>query len=67
MKIELVSWDLREGLDPVDLVAVINRMEHGPVYARKVETGTDHYMVALSDQPVTQAEAMQAWRAQFDD
>lgn len=66
MTIELVSWDFREGLLPQDLIAAIRRLPGGPIHAIAVDTGTDSYMVALSDRPVTQQEAIEAWQAQAD-
>lgn len=61
MTIEFLSWNWRGGLNDGRLVAAIARFTGGPVYAHAVDSGTDDYVVALADTPVTQVQAQQAW------
>lgn len=61
MKIEFLSWDWNEALRGAELIRAIAAFDGGPIYATLVDVGTDSHIVALSDRPLSPAEAAAAW------
>ena len=65
MVIKFLSWDWRGGLNVDEFVKTINGFSGGPVYATAVDAGTDDYILALSDEPIS-AEAARRHREEDD-
>lgn len=61
MIVKFISWDWRGGPDPAQLVKTINSFLHGPIYAVLVATGDADPTLALSDEPLGEAAAYEAW------
>ncbi len=61
MNIRFVVWDWRGGLTVEEFVKAINEFHGGPVYAAAVDAGTDDYILALSDEPITAEVARRRW------
>lgn len=61
MSIRFVVWDFRTPPTADRLADEIRSFGGGPIYATTVDTGTDDYILALSNEPVTAEQARRRW------
>lgn len=61
MNIRFVTWDFRTPPTAECLAAEIGSFASGPIYAVAVDAGTDDYILALADAPITTEQAYERW------
>jgi hypothetical protein len=61
VKVHFVSWDFRSPPGSDLIVSAIRSFTGGPIYAISVDVGTDDYIIALTDQPISSAQARRYW------
>lgn len=67
MNIRFVVWDFRTPPRSSTVVDAIRSFAGGPIYATSVDAGTDDYIIALSDEPLSTEQARRCWEDEDED
>jgi hypothetical protein len=61
MNIRFVVWDFRTPPTADELAEAIHSFGGGPIYGIAVDAGTDDYILALANEPVSAEQARRRW------
>lgn len=61
MSHRVMSWDYREQIDLDELTAYVGELFGDRVHLTQVDTGSDQYVVVISNEPVTAEQAYRLW------
>ena len=59
----VLTWDWREQPDLERLGRLVNELSGGRVHITEADTRSDEYAIVVSDQPVSDTDAAEAYRA----
>lgn len=63
---EVLTWDWREQPDLPELARKLFAVSGGTVHLREIDTGSDEYAIVLASEPITAAQATDAYKATWD-
>lgn len=65
MKIEMVTWELKDGTPVEEIARAIQSVSRNRVWVHNVDTGSEDYIMVIADRELTPEQVAEAYESRF--